>query len=134
MRAVKANITRGLQQGSIVNVADNSGGQRAKIIAVKGRKSSQQRKETAGIADIVKVSVKKGSPEVKKQEFPAIVVRQRKKFKRANGTRIHFEDNAVILMADVDLMEPKGTQIKGPIAKEVIQRFPSIGKISSIIA
>lgn len=134
MRAVKASVSRALQPGTMLNVVDNSGGRKAKLISVVGIKTSQSRRQEAGVSDLVKVAIKKGKPEVKGKEFPALVVRQRKKYRRADGTRIHFEDNGVILLANMELMTPKGTEIKGPIAREVIQRFPSIGKIASIIS
>lgn len=134
MRAVKASISRALQPESKLKVVDNSGARKAKLISVIGIKSSQDRRQEAGVADVVKVVVKKGKPEVRGQEFPAIIVRQRKKYRRADGTRIHFEDNGCILLSDLELMTPKGTEIKGPVAKEVIQRFPSIGKIAPIIS
>lgn len=134
MRAVKANVSRALQPGSILEVVDNSGGRKAKLVSVVGIKTSQSRRQEAGVADVIKVAIKKGKPGVKGEEFPAIIVRQRKKYRRANGARIHFEDNGCILLTDVDMMTPKGTEIKGPVAKEVIQRFPSIGKIAPIIS
>jgi large subunit ribosomal protein L14 len=50
---------------------------------------------------------------------------------RADGTRIKFEDNAAILVGDKK--EPRGSEIKGPIAKEVVKRYPPIGKIARIV-
>lgn len=134
MRAVKANVSRALQPGTLLEVVDNSGGRKAKLISVIGVKTSQSRRQEAGVADVIKVAIKKGKPDVKGEEFPAIIVRQRKKYRRSDGTRIYFEDNGCILLTDVELMTPKGTEIKGPVAKEVIQRFPSIGKIAPIIS
>lgn len=134
MRAIKASVSRALQPGTILNVVDNSGARKAKLISVIGVQTSQAKRQEAGVGDLIKVAIKKGKPDVKGEEFPALVVRQRKKYRRADGTRIHFEDNGAILLANMELMTPKGTEIKGPIAKEVIQRFPSIGKIASIIS
>ena len=132
MKALKSNVTRGLPVGSQVVVCDNSGARIAAIISVKGQKGRKGRRTAAGVGDLVTIAVKKGKQEVKHEKFEAVVVRQKKEFRRANGTRIKFEDNAVALIKD-DLGNPKGTQIKGPIAKEVVGRWPALSKIASII-
>ena len=132
MKALKSTISRALPVGTNVVVADNSGARIAQIIGIKGQKSRHGRRTSAGIGDLVKIAIKKGKQEVKHEKFEAVVVRQKKEFKRANGTRIKFEDNAVVIIKD-ELGNPKGTQIKGPIAKEVVGRWPSVAKIASII-
>ena len=78
------------------------------------------------------VSVIKGIPGVRKQVVPAVLVRQRKDFRRPDGTRVKFEDNAAVICKD-EKGNPKGTTIKGPIAKEVAERWPAIGKVASIM-
>ena len=78
------------------------------------------------------VAVKRGKPEMRKQVAFAIVVRQKKEYKRSNGMRIKFEDNAVVILKD-EKGNPKGTIFKGPIAKEVADRWPMVAKIASII-
>ena len=77
-------------------------------------------------------AVKSGKPDMRKQVVFAIVVRQKKEYKRVNGMRIKFEDNAVVVLKD-EKGNPKGTIFKGPIAKEVADRWPAVAKIASII-
>ncbi|MEM0351184.1 MAG: uL14 family ribosomal protein [Archaeoglobaceae archaeon] len=81
--------------------------------------------------DMVVVSVKKGVPEIRKQVHYAVVIRQRKEYRRPNGERIKFEDNAVVLVNEKG--EPKGTEIRGPVAREAAERFPKIATIASIL-
>jgi len=69
---------------------------------------------------------------MRKTVVPAIVVRQKKEYKRPDGMRIKFEDNAVAVLKD-EKGNPKGTLFKGPIAKEAADRWPAVGKIASII-
>ena len=69
---------------------------------------------------------------MRKQVVSAIVVRQKKEFRRANGTRIKFEDNAVVVCKD-EKGNPKGTIFKGPIAKEATERWSPISKVASIV-
>jgi len=64
------------------------------------------------------VSVKKGTPEMRKQVLNAVVIRQKKEYRRPDGLRVSFEDNAAVI-TDLDGI-PKGTEIKGPVAREVV--------------
>jgi large subunit ribosomal protein L14 len=132
MKAISARVTRGLNIGAIVNVADNSGAKIAKVVSVKRGKSTKGRQGYAKVSDWVKISVRKGDPEVKGKVFDAVVVRQRKSYRRLTGERIAFEDNAVVLLKD-DKGNPKGTQIKGPIAREVLERWPSVAKLATFV-
>jgi large subunit ribosomal protein L14 len=131
MKGITSKITKALNVGSYLICADNSGARVLKIIGVRGYKGRRRRMPKAGIADMVKVVVKEGDPKVRKQQFWAVIIRQRKEIRRANGLRVKFEDNAAILVNEEG--EPKGTEIKGPVAKEVIERFSTIGKIASIV-
>jgi large subunit ribosomal protein L14 len=69
---------------------------------------------------------------MKKQVFDAVIVRQKKEWRRLTGERISFADNAVAILKD-EKGDPKGTQIKGPVAKEVQERWASVAKIASVI-
>jgi len=69
---------------------------------------------------------------MRKQQVFGIIVRQRKEYRRPDGTRIKFEDNAVVIVKDED-GNPKGTLIKGPIAKEAAERWPAVARLASII-
>jgi large subunit ribosomal protein L14 len=132
MKAIKATMSRGLSVGSLVATCDNSGAKIVKIFNVKKRKTRKGRLATAGVGDMVQAAVKKGRPDIRKQVVFAIIVRQKKEYKRADGTRVAFEDNAVVVLKD-DKGNPKGTMFKGPIAKEACARWPGIAKIASII-
>jgi large subunit ribosomal protein L14 len=132
MKALKANIVKGLPVGSEVDTCDNSGAKTVRIFSVFGHKTVKGQKPAAGIADLVMVAVKRGKPEMRKTVAFAIVVRQKKEYKRSNGMRIKFEDNAVVILKD-EKGNPKGTIFKGPIAKEVADRWPMVAKIASII-
>mgnify|MGYP001592942023 CR=1 FL=1 len=132
MKAISARATRGLNIGSEVIAADNSGAQIVRIVSVKKGKTTKKRQQAAKISDWVKVSVRVGKPEMKGEVFDAVIIRQRKSYRRNNGERIAFSDNAVALLKD-EKGNPKGTQIKGPIAREVLERWPSVAKIAKIV-
>ena len=131
MEALKADVTRGLSKGSLVNCADNTGARELKIISVAGYSGTKNRHPKAGIGDKVTVSVTKGTPEMRRQVLEAVVVRQRKPIRRPSGTRVKFEDNAAVVIDDME--EPRGTEIKGPVAREVAERFGSIASTATMI-
>lgn len=131
MKALKAKIPRALPTGAMLVCADNSGAREVQIISVIGYKGVRRRYPAAGVGDMVVVSVKKGVPEIRKQVHYAVIIRQRKEFRRPNGERIKFEDNAAVLVNEKG--EPKGTEIRGPVAREAAERFSKIATIASII-
>src|SRR6056297_2072018 len=131
MEALKADVTQGLSKGSLLNCADNTGAREVKVISVSGYSGTKSRHPKAGIGDKVTVSVTKGTPEMRRQVLEAVVVRQRKPIRRPDGTRVKFEDNAAVIIDDVE--EPRGTEIKGPIAREVAERFGSIASTATMI-
>jgi len=132
MKALKARVTKGLTQGSEVPTCDNSGAKILRIFGVKGSKTVKGRMPGAGVGDLVMASVKKGNPDMAKQVVMAVIVRQRKEYRRMDGTRIKFEDNAAVVLKD-DKGNPKGTIFKGAIAKEACERWPGIAKLARII-
>ena len=132
MKAISASMSWGLNLGSNVTAADNSGARIVRIVAKKGGKARKGRMISAKIADWVKVSVREGNPEMKGEVFDAVVIRIKKPYRRLTGERISFTDNAVALLKD-DKGNPKGTQIKGPVAKEVQERWKEVAKLASII-
>ncbi len=132
MQAVKARITKGLNHGSLVETCDNSGAKVIRIISVRGAKTVKGRKPSCGIGDLVLASVRKGNPEMRKQVVFAVIVRQKKSYRRMNGERIMFEDNAAVVVKD-EAGNPKGTIFKGAIAKEACDRWPPVAKLSKII-
>jgi len=132
MKAVSARTTKGLNIGAELIATDNSGAKIVRIVGVKKAKAKKGKQTAAKIADWVKVSIKKGIPDMKGKVFDAVLVRQKKPYRRLNGERIAFEDNAVVVLKD-DKGNPKGTQIKGPIAREISERWPQVAKIASVI-
>jgi large subunit ribosomal protein L14 len=132
MKAISARGTEALNLGANMIAADNSGAKIVKIVSVKKSKAKKAKQTSAKIADWVKVSIRKGVPDMKGKVFDAVVIRQKKPFRRLNGERIAFEDNAVAIMKD-EKGNPKGTQIKGPIAREVQERWAQVAKIASIV-
>jgi len=80
---------------------------------------------------MVIVSVKKGTADMRKEVLTAIVVRQKKEYKRADGLRVKFEDNAAVIITPEGTI--KGSEIRGPVAKEAADRWPSVGSAASII-
>ena len=99
---------------------------------MKGAKTVKGRYPAAGIGDLVFASTIKGKPGTKKQTVLAVIVRQKKEYRRKDGMRVKFEDNAAVVLKD-DKGNPKGTIFKGPIAKEVASRWPGISKVASIV-
>ena len=136
MKAVTARITRGLNMGCMLKVTDNSGAKIVKLISVMRGKSSKGRQFKAGVGDLVKVSVKKTTDkEMRKKVFPAVIVRQKKEYRRLTGERISFADNAAVILKDEkNPINPKGTEIKGVIAREAAERWEFVAKIAPIIA
>lgn len=132
MKSLNSKVTKALPVGAEIEVCDNSGAKVIKLFAVKGHKTVKGRIQAAGIGDMIYASVKKGKPDMKKQKVNAIIVRQKKEFRRLDGTRVMFEDNAAIVLKD-DKGNPKGTLIKGPIAKEVTIRWPAVAKIAKVV-
>lgn len=132
MKAVKARIVKSLPHGAEIIACDNSGARILRIVSVKGHKTTLRRAPAAGVGDQIMASVVEGKPGVRKTVVSAVIVRQKKEYRRLNGTRIRFEDNAAVLLKD-ELGNPKGTVIKGPIAQEVAERWPLVAKIASSI-
>lgn len=116
-----------LQLRSIVDVADNTGAKKVGIFKVLGG----SRRRYAQIGDIVVVSVKSAEPRkaVKKKDvLKAVVVRQRKPYRRKDGSYIRFDDNAVVI---IEGTEPKGGRIFGPIPREIKEKgFHTIASLA----
>ncbi|MBL4588175.1 50S ribosomal protein L14 [Candidatus Babeliales bacterium] len=108
-----------IQKQTRLIAADNSGAKEVQVIQVMGG----TRKRFAYIGDLVKVAVKSATPgsTVKKHEVhTAVVARSRKEVRRADGTYIRFDDNAVVIINKDK--QPIGTRIFGPIARELRAR------------
>ncbi len=102
-----------------VRVADNSGARELSVIRVLGTSTGS----TASIGDVFIATVKNAIPNagVKKGEVVrAVVVRQTKEFRRADGSFIRFDDNAAVLLNPQN--QPRGTRIFGPVARELREK------------
>jgi large subunit ribosomal protein L23e len=128
----KFRISLGLPVGAVVNCADNTGAKNLKIIAVHGIKGRLNRLPAAGCGDMVVATVKKGKPELRKKVMPAVVIRQRKPFRRKDGVVLYFEDNAAVIVNNKG--EMKGSAITGPVAKECAELWPRIASNAPSIA
>ncbi|MFH0832676.1 MAG: uL14 family ribosomal protein [Candidatus Aenigmatarchaeota archaeon] len=132
MKALQAKITKPINLEGVLNCIDNTGAKELKLISVVGYKGRLRRIPKAGIADVIVCSVTKGKEKLRHTIVYAVVVRQKKEFRRIDGTRVKFTDNAAILV-NPKTYEPTGTEIRSVIAKEAVERFSVIGKIASIV-
>jgi large subunit ribosomal protein L14 len=122
---------RALTAGSRLVCADNTGAKELQIITTLKYTGTRRRMPKAGVGDMVVASVKKGTPELRKQIVRAVIIRQRKEYRRMDGIRIKFEDNAAVLMTPEGA--PRGSEIRGPVAREAIERWPRIAGIATIV-
>ncbi len=133
MRGLASKTMKTLVPGTVLACADNSGAQEFRIIHIigKGGGGRHGKLAAAGIGDIVAASVRRGSPTYLKKPVRVVIIRQRATLRRSNGMRIRFEDNAGIMINDENL--PVGTEVKGAIAREVVERFVKVAGIASRI-
>ncbi len=93
MKALSASMSRCLPHRAKVPTCDNSGAKVLRIISVKGTKGVKGRKPEAQVGDLVLASVIKGTPAMRKQVVPAVIVRQKKPYRRPDGTHICIKMN-----------------------------------------
>lgn len=127
----RRRVTTGLVTGSVINCADNTGARKLKLIQVIGYKGRRRRLPKAGVGDLISVSVREGTPEMRRQIFNAVVIRQRKPYPRRDGTWLQFEDNAAVILTPEG--EMRGSDIKGPVAREAAERWPRLGNIAKMV-
>ena len=128
---VKFRVTVGLPVGAIMNCADNTGAKNLYVISVKKIRGRLNRLPAASVGDMILASVKKGKPELRKKVMPAIVVRQKRSWRRKEGVFIFFEDNAGVICNPKG--EMKGSGINGPVAKESAELWPKIASTAGSI-
>ena len=123
-----------LQERAIIKVADNTGAKVVRCFRVLGG----SRKRYAHLGDIIIASVQVAEPRtrnklVKKKDIVrGVVVRVRKTTRRADGSYIRFDDNAVVLIDDKE--KPRGTRVFGPIPKEIKEKgFEEITQLAEEI-
>ena len=124
-------MSLGLPVAATMNCADNSGAKNLYIFAVHGYQGVLNRMPAAGIGDMVLATVKKGKPELRKKVHTAVVIRQRKTWRRKDGTYLYFEDNAGVLVTPKG--ELKGSAITGPVGKECADIWPRIASAAGTI-
>ena len=115
-----------IQLRSVLSVADNTGASRVSMIRKTGKLT-----DTAGIGDVITVNVRESSTDasVKKGEVvKAVIVRTKAPVRRADGSYLRFDSNAVVIIDAAN--NPKGTRIFGPVAREL--RAKNFMKIISL--
>jgi large subunit ribosomal protein L23e len=147
----KFRISLGLPVGAVINCADNTGAKNLFVISVKGFGSRLNRLPAACVGDMIickwfkqknlfilfqwlfyLATIKKGKPDLRKKVMPAVIIRQRKPFRRKDGTFIYFEDNAGVIVNNKG--ELKGSAITGPVAKECADLWPRIAANAQSVA
>ena len=121
---IKMRVTLALPVGARINCADNTGAKILYIMAVSRFGARLNRLPAASIGDMVLVTVKKGKPELRKKVMPAVVIRQRKTWRRADGVFICCEDNAGVIVNPKG--EMKGSGVSGPVTKECADLWPRV--------
>ncbi len=119
-----------IQDQTIVKVADNTGATVARVFKVLGG----SKRRYAELGDVVVVSIQSAQPRKaakKKDIYKAVVVRQVKPFRRANGSYVSFDDNAVVIIEKQGKeMGPKGNRVFGPVPRDLIEK--GWGNIASL--
>lgn len=131
MKAIASSRSDGVQIGTTMKCADNSGANLVQVIAILGFKGRRRTRPSGGVGDLIVVHVVSGDEKIRHEVSKAVVIRQRKEYRRASGLRVQFEDNAAVLVNDK--YDPTATFVKGPMAREVADRFKTVGKIASTV-
>lgn len=132
MRQVSRRITRALPTGAIIQVADNSGARLVQVLSVMGHKTRLRRLPAAKVGDMIVCSVKKGTPKLRRQIVHAVIIRQKKPYRRSDGSWVYFEDNAAVITNENG--EPRGSEIRGAVSKEAADAWPRIASAARIIS
>lgn len=128
---MRRRISTGLVTGSMIDCADNTGARKLKLIQVIGYKGRRRRLSRAGVGDLVIVSCKEGTPEMRRQLLNAVIIRQRKPYARRDGTWIQFDDNAAVILTPDG--EVRGSDVKGPVAREAVDRWPRLNQVARMV-
>lgn len=121
-----------IQDRTLVKIADNSGGIVGRVFKILGG----SKRRYAGLGDEIVISIQTAQPRksVKKKEVHrAVIVRQKNAFRRADGSYIRFDENAVVLVvgSGKEPKEPKANRVFGPIPREVVERgYQRIGSLA----
>ena len=124
-------MSLGVQTATVLNCADNSGAKTLFVISVKTVHGHHNRVPAAGVGNMVMITVRKGKPELRKKVVNAVVIRQRKPWRRRDGVFIYFEDNAGVMVNEKG--EMRGSQINGPVGKECADLWPRVSSAAGTI-
>ena len=124
MKGISSRVTKALPTHAKMDCADNTGAKVVMLITVLKKGGVARRYPAGGVADMIRVTVKRGTPETRRQMFNAVIVRQARPFRRADGTWVQFEDNACVLTNERG--DVQGSDIKGPVSREAAERWPRI--------
>ena len=128
----KLRISAGIPALCVMNCADNTGAKNLYVIAVTKIGARLNRLPKGSVGELFLASVKKGKPELRKKVLPAVIVRQRKCYRRREGYQLYFEDNAGVIVNPKG--EMRGSAIIGPVAKECADLWPKIaGRAGSVV-
>jgi len=127
----KYRMALSMPVGGVMNCGDNTGAKNLYVIAVSAVGARLHRLPAASVGDYVLATVKKGKPELRKKVHPAVIIRQRKSWRRKDGVFIYFEDNAGVIVNPKG--EMKGSAITGPVAKEAADLWPRVSSAAPSI-
>jgi large subunit ribosomal protein L14 len=108
-----------IQLRTILDVADNTGARRASMIGVLGKKNCSW----AEIGDVINVNIKESVPDAaikKGEKAKAVIVRTKSPIRRADGSTLRFDRNAVVFIDTAN--NPRGTRVFGPVARELREK------------
>lgn len=127
----RIKLTRGVQVGTVLQCADNSGAKMLRVIGVKGFRGKLNRLPCATLGDVIVCSVIKGRPDMRKKIVLAVPVRQKQIIRRIDGLHVYFNDNAAVLITNKG--ELRGTQINGPVGREACDLWPKLSSQASSV-
>ena len=130
-QGTKFAMTLALPVGAVVQCADNSGAKTMFVISCRGHKGRLNRLPAATVSDLIVVTIKKGKPTLRKKVMCAVIVRQKRLWRRKDGVVIGFEDNAGVVINDKG--EMKGSAITGPVCKECAELWPKIASVAPAV-
>lgn len=118
-----------IQPQTILRITDNTGAKIGRVFKILGG----SKRRYAQIGDLVVLSVQVAEPrkQIKKKDVvQAVIVRQRKAFRRSDGSYIRFDENAAVIL-EKDKKDPRGGRIFGPIPREIVERgYQKIGSLA----
>ena len=97
MKGISSSVTDALPTQARMDCADNTGAKIVQLMNVLRKGGVARRYPAAGVGDLIRVTVRRGTPETRRQIFTAVIIRQKRPFRRVDGTWVSFEDNACVI-------------------------------------